>query len=210
MPLAVVVLIFGISYGVLSRAAGFASIQTILFSATTFGGSAQFATASVADAGGTAAAAILAALMLNLRYLPIGISVAPALHGPWYERLLRAQLVVDEVWAVSRVGDGYHRRLLLGAGVTLYASWVVGTLLGVIGGGLIGDPAALGLDAAFPALFLALLAGQVSDQRSRIAAVGGGAIALALVPLVPPGIPVVAAGAMCLLGLRPVRGSDAA
>lgn len=206
-PLAAAVLLFGVSYGVLSHTAGFGSLQTLVFSATTFAGSAQFATASVTDAGGTAAAAILAALMLNLRYLPIGISVAPALHGRWYERLARAQLVVDEVWAVSRVGDAYHRRLLLGAGVTLYAAWLGGTLLGVLGGGLIGDPSSLGLDAAFPALFLALLAGQVPDRRSRIAAVGGGAIALCLVPFVPPGVPVVAAGAMCLLGLRPPAGA---
>jgi predicted branched-subunit amino acid permease len=179
----------------------------VVFSATTFAGSAQFAATSVLSAGGTLAAAIAAAVLLNTRYIPIGLSVAPSLRGPAWQRGLRAQLVVDESWAVSHLGGGrYDPRLLLGAGLTLYCAWVAGTTVGSVAGSLLGDPETLGLDAAFPALFLALLAGQVHGRTGVVAAIGGAVVAAALVPFVPPGVPVVAASVVCLIGLRRVAG----
>ena len=197
-PFAVAVAAFGLTFGVLARDAGLGGVKAIVFSATTFAGSAQFAATSVLSAGGTLAAAIAAAVLLNTRYVPIGLSVAPALPGPAWKRGLRAQLVVDESWAVSHLGGGrYDARLLLGAGLTLYCAWVAGTTLGSVAGSLLGDP-----DAAFPALFLALLAGQVRGRIGAAAALGGAAVAAALVTFVPPGVPVVAASAVCLIGLR--------
>jgi 4-azaleucine resistance transporter AzlC len=202
-PLAVAVLGFGVSFGVLARAADFGALAPIVMSITTFGGSAQFAAVSVVDAGGGVASAVVAAALLNSRYVPLGISVAPVLRGALPRRLLEAQLVVDESWAIAHRGGGhFDRRLLIGAGVLLYAAWVGGTVLGVLGGDALGDPARLGLDAAFPALFLGLLVGQVHSRRALAAALLGAAIAVALVPLTPPGIPIVAASLACLLGLR--------
>ena len=202
-PLAVAVAAFGLTFGVLSRDAGVGTVAAVVFSATTFAGSAQFAAASVLSAGGTLAAAIAAAVLLNARYLPIGLSVAPALRGPAWQRGLRAQLVVDESWAVSHLGGGrYDPRLLLGAGLTLYGAWVGGTIVGTLAGSILGDPETLGLDAAFPALFLALLAGQVRGRRGVVVALLGAGIAVSLVPFVPVGLPIVAASVACLLGLR--------
>jgi 4-azaleucine resistance transporter AzlC len=202
LPLAVAVGGFGITYGVLARQAGFAAPAAVLFSLVTFAGSAQFAAVSVVSDGGTAAAAIVAALLLNARYLPIGLSVAAALPGRPLARAAQGQVVVDESWAISHLGGGrYDPRLLLGAGVTLYAAWVACSIAGVVAGSVLGDPETLGLDAAFPALFLALLAGQVRERRLVLAAVGGAAVALATVPFVPPGVPIVAASAVCLAGL---------
>jgi 4-azaleucine resistance transporter AzlC len=202
-PLAVAVAAFGLTFGVLSRDAGLGTAAAVVFSATTFAGSAQFAAASVLSAGGTLAAAIAAAVLLNARYLPIGLSVAPALRGPAWQRGLRAQLVVDESWAVSHLGGGrYDPRLLLGAGLTLYGAWVGGTIVGTLAGSILGDPETLGLDAAFPALFLALLAGQVRGRRGVVVALLGAGIAVSLVPFVPVGLPIVAASVACLLGLR--------
>ena len=202
-PFAVAVAAFGVTFGVLARDAGLGGVAAVVFSATTFAGSAQFAATSVLSAGWTLAAAIAAAVLLNTRYVPIGLSVAPSLRGPAWQRGLRAQLVVDESWAVSHMGGGrYDPRLLLGAGLTLYCSWVVGTTVGIAAGSLLGDPQKLGLDAAFPALFLALLAGQVRGRTALVAALAGAAVATALVPFVPPGVPVVAASVACLVGLR--------
>src|SRR5204863_7410651 len=134
-------------------------------------------------------------------YVPISISVAPLFRNPLPQRVVQSQLIVDESWAVSvRPGGGFDRRLLLGAGLLLYPCWVGGTAIGVVGGGLLGDPNRLGLDAAFPALFLALLAPQVRARRPLVAACLGGAIALALVPLTPPGLPIVVASLACLVG----------
>jgi 4-azaleucine resistance transporter AzlC len=203
-PLAVAVGTFGVTFGVLAHAAGLGRLAALVFSVTTFAGSAQFAAAGVLSAGGTVAAAILAAVLLNARYLPIGISVAPAIRGGVLERLLRAQLVVDESWAISNLGRGrFDPRLLFGAGLAIYLAWIAGTAIGVFAGGALGKPEDLGLDAAFPALFLALLVGRLRDNpRSPLAALLGGVIALALIPFVPAGIPIVAAGVVCLLGLR--------
>jgi len=173
----------------------------IVMSATTFAGSAQFAAVSILHTGGSVAAAIAAASLLNARYVPISISVARLFHGPLLGRAFRSQLIVDESWAVSvRPEGGFDLRLLLGAGLLLYPCWVAGTAVGVVGGGLLGDPRRLGLDAAFPALFLALLAPQVRGRRPLVAAALGGAIALALVPLAPPGVPIVVASIACLVG----------
>ena len=202
-PVALAVAAFGLTFGVLARDAGFGSVAMVVFSATTFAGSAQFAAASVLSAGGTVAAAIAAAVLLNTRYVPIGISVAPTLSGPVWKRALRAQLVVDESWAVGHRGGGrYDPALILGAGLVLWFTWVTSTAVGAVAGDLLGDPERLGLDAAFPALFLALLVGQIDGPRGVQAAILGAAIALCLVPFVPVGVPIVAAAAACLLGLR--------
>lgn len=203
VPLAVAVVGFGISFGVLARTAGFGPLSPIVMSATTFAGSAQFAAISVLAEGGTVAAAVAAALLLNARYGPIGVSVAPYLEGSLWSRLVRSQLVVDESWAVAADGEGrYDPRALVGAGLVLYACWVLGTTIGAVGGEGIGDPSAFGLDAAFPALFLALLVPQLRGRRSVQAAVLGGTIALALTPVAPAGVPIIAASAACLLGVR--------
>ena len=202
-PLAVAVLAFGVAFGLLARAAGFSVVVTLVFSATTFAGSAQFAAVSVLSSGGSLVAAVVAALLLNARYAPIGASVAPWLTGPWWRRLLIGQITVDESWVISNEGGGrFDPRKLVGAGILLYAAWLVGTAIGVAGGGFLGKPEDLGLDAAFPALFLALLVGQVHDRRALVAALLGGAIALVLVPLTPAGVPIIAASLGCLIGLR--------
>jgi 4-azaleucine resistance transporter AzlC len=202
-PLAVAVGGFGLTYGVLARQAGFSSLEVVLFSILTFAGSAQFAAVSIVRDGGTAIAAITAALLLNARYLPIGLSIAPYLPGRAAARAAQGQVAVDESWAVSHQGGGrYDPRLLVGAGLAIYAAWVVCSVAGVAAGSVLGDPETLGLDAAFPALFLALLAGQVRQRRLLLAALAGAAIALAMVPLVPPGVPIVAASVVCLAGLR--------
>ena len=200
-PIAVAAAMFGASFGVLATAAGMEALPALTMSATTFAGSAQFAVASVLGAGGGVAAAVAAATLLNARYAPISVSVAPAFEGGSLRRLAESQLIVDESWAISRRRDGrFDRRVLVGAGLVLYAAWVGGTAVGVLGGESLGDPAALGLDAAFPALFLALLVPQVRSRRALAAALTGGAIALALVPVAPEGIPIVAASAACLIG----------
>jgi 4-azaleucine resistance transporter AzlC len=203
LAVAATVWFFGASFGLVARAAGMGVVAPLVMSATTFAGSAQFAVTSILGAGGGAAAAIAAAVLLNARYAPISISVAPLFHGRLLRRLLESQLIVDESWALaSRGGGRFDRRILLGAGLLLYVSWVSGTAVGVLAGDALGDPKDLGLDGAFPALFLALLAPQLRAPRAALAAAAGGIIALALIPVTPAGTPIVTASAACLLGLR--------
>jgi 4-azaleucine resistance transporter AzlC len=203
IPLAIAVGLFGVSFGVLSASTGgMGALPAIVMSATTFAGSAQFAAASVLAGGGGPVTAILAALLLNARYLPIGVSVARFMLGGRVARFVQSQLVVDESWAIaSRGGGEFDPHRLVGAGVVLWCAWVAGTVIGVLGGEALGDPAALGLDAAFPALFLALLVPQLGGWRARAAAALGAAIAIALVPITPAGVPIIAAAGAALIGL---------
>ena len=202
-PIGVAALVFGVSFGVLARAAGMGRVAPVVMSATTFAGSAQFAVASILGAGGGLATAIVAAVLLNLRYGPIGLSAATTFSGPWWRRALSAQLIVDESWAIAQQDDGrLDRHLLVGAGLLLLVCWTLGTAIGAFAGDLVADPEALGLDAAFPALFLALLWSQVRERSRLLAALGGAAIALALMPFTGPGVPIVAASLACLVGAK--------
>jgi 4-azaleucine resistance transporter AzlC len=203
LPFALAVGLFGVVFGALVQSAGpMEPIPAIVMSATTFAGSAQFAAVSILSAGGGSLTAIVAAVLLNLRYAPIGVTVAPYLSGTWWRRLLTAQLIVDESWAIASDRDGrFQVPVLIGAGLVLWAAWVIGTLAGVLTGDSLGDPTRLGLDAAFPALFLALLMPQLRTRRALAAALLGGGVALALVPFTPAGVPIVAASAAALIGL---------
>jgi 4-azaleucine resistance transporter AzlC len=201
LPLALAPLLFGTSFGLLAVDAGLGRLRAIVMSATTFAGSAQFAAASILETGGGAAAAIVAAVLLNARYVPQSLAVASIFPGSRKRRFVAAQLIVDESWALSGRTGRFDYGVLAGAGLLLYVLWVGGTALGTVVGDLL-DPEAIGLDAAFPALFLALLAPYVRSRRALATALVAAAITLALLPVSPPGVPIVAASLACLIGLR--------
>jgi 4-azaleucine resistance transporter AzlC len=201
LPLAVAPLLFGAAFGVLALDAGMGAAGAVAMSATTFAGSAQFAAATILDDGGGAAAAIVAALLLNARYVPLSLAFASIFPGSRRRRLAESQLIVDESWALAGRGGRFEYGVLVGAGILLYVLWVGGTALGTVVGDLL-DPEAIGLDAAFPALFLALLAPYLRTRRALLTAAVAAAITLALLPVAPPGVPIVAAAFAALLGLR--------
>jgi 4-azaleucine resistance transporter AzlC len=202
-PLLPAAFALGASFGVLARASHVGAAAAVVMSATTFAGSAQVAAVSVLGAGGGVAAAVVAALLLNVRYAPIGITVAASFRGRIWQRLAEAQLVVDESWALAGGGTPrFDRRVMLGIGAGLWVAWVGGTAIGALLGGLVSDPSAFGLDGAFAALFFALLVAQLSNRRAVTAALVGAAIAAALTPLTPPGVPIIAATAAVLVGWK--------
>src|SRR5687767_345536 len=147
LPLAAAPLLFGASFGLLAVDAGFGSIGAIVMSATTFAGSAQFAAASTIEFGGGATAAIVAAVLLNARYVPMSIAVAPTFPGSRRRRFVESQLIVDESWALAGRSGRFLHPVLLGAGLLLFVTWVGGTAIGTVAGDLL-DPEAIGLDAA--------------------------------------------------------------
>jgi branched chain amino acid efflux pump len=132
----------------------------------------------------------------------MGVAFAPSLPGRWPWRAAQGQTVVDASWALAARGDGtFDRWLLFGASSVQYLTWSTGTILGALGGGALGDTDKLGLDAIYPAFFVALLVSEARTGRARGAAAIGAVVALALVPVAPAGIPVLAASAGALLGL---------
>jgi 4-azaleucine resistance transporter AzlC len=195
--------VFGVSFGVLAVASGLSVAKTCALSLLVFTGASQFAAVGVIGTGGSALAAIGSALLLAARNGAYGLVLAPDIRGPWWRRLLAAQLVLDETTAMATAQPTRHDRVraFWATGIAVFVCWNIGTLLGALGGGVIGDPAALGLDAAFPAGFVVLMAPHVRRLEGKVAAVLGAGIALVLVPLTPPGVPIIAAGAACLVGL---------
>ncbi len=203
LPFALATLVLGISFGVLARSLGWGTLAPIVFSIIAFSGSAQFAVAAVLGAGGGAVAAVVAAVLLNARFGPMGVAVAPYLKGGPLRRALEGQAVIDSSWALaSRGGGRFDREFMIGATIPQGVAWIAGTAIGVLGGNLIGDPERLGLDAIFPAFFLILLVEEIRDGRAVAVALIAAALALTLVPFAPPGVPVIAACAAALLGLR--------
>ena len=203
LPFALATLVLGISFGVLARSLGWGTLAPIVFSVIAFSGSAQFAVASVLGSGGGALPAFIAAVLLNARFGPMGIAVAPYLKGGPLRRALEGQAVIDASWALaSRGGGRFDREFMIGSWVPQYAAWIIGSAIGALGGGFIGNPERLGLDVIFPAFFLILLAEELRGRRSVAVALIAAALALALVPFTPPGVPVIAACAGALLGLR--------
>ena len=193
-----------VSFGVLARTLGWGLIAPIVFSAVVFSGSAQFAVADVLGAGGSAVAAITAAVLVNARFAVMGVSVASALQGRRLRRAFEAQSTVDASWAIANRGGGrFDREILIGATLPQYGAWFGGTIVGVLVGDSISDPEALGLDVLFPAFFLGLLIDELRNGREQIgAALIAIAVSAAFVPLTPPGIPIMAACLGALLALR--------
>ncbi|MEJ7797969.1 MAG: AzlC family ABC transporter permease [Solirubrobacteraceae bacterium] len=201
VPFSIVGFVLSLSFGVLAREVGFSATGAIVMSAIVHAGSAQFAAVSIIAGGGGVGAAVAAAALMNSRFLPMGVAIAPSLPGSWLKRAAQGQTVVDPSWAMSKLGDGrFDRHFLFGATSIQYAAWICGTAAGALGGSVIGEIDALGLDAVYPAFFLALLLGELRDRRARLVALAGGLIALALVPFAPAGIPVLAASAAALAG----------
>jgi 4-azaleucine resistance transporter AzlC len=207
VPFAAAGFLLSFSFGVLARGAGFSILAAIAMSAIVFAGSAQFAAVSILAAGGSLGAAVAAAALMNSRFLPMGIALAPSLPGRAIERAAQGQTIVDASWAMAARGDGsFDRWFLFGSTTPQYVMWVLGTVAGALGGDLLGDTHKLGLDAIYPTFFLALLFGELRNGRARGVAALGAAIALVLVPFAPPGVPVLAASLAAFAGLRGRRG----
>jgi branched chain amino acid efflux pump len=202
LPYALAAGLVGLSFGVLAEPV-LGGAETILFSAIVFAGGSQFAALAVLADGGSAGTAILAGILLNARFIPMGIAFGPSTTGGWLARALQGQAVVDASWALANLGGGrFDRDFMIGATAMAYVAWVLGTALGVFGGDLLGDPQEFGLDAIFPAFFLALLVEEAKDRTTILVALVGSAIALALTPFAPPGVPILAASAAVLIGVR--------
>jgi len=205
LPVALAGSVLAMSFGVLAGDVGMPGWTAILMSAIVFAGSAQIAALGIIGAGGTLGAALGAAALMNSRFLPMGVAFAPSLPGGPLKRAAQGQTVVDVSLVIAEDGEGgFDRNLLFGSTAAQYVGWVTGTIAGVLAGPVLGDPKALGLDAIFPAFFLALLIGELRTARARGVAVAGGLIALALIPVAPPGVPVLAASSAAFFGmLRP-------
>jgi predicted branched-subunit amino acid permease len=201
---------YGVSVGALGVAAGLTVAQTCALSVLMFTGGSQFALVGVIGGGGSQLSGALSAVLLGARNGVYGVRLAPLLRVRGARRLLAAHLVIDESTAVA-LGSEVHgvRAGRLGfwaTGLSVFVLWNAATLLGALAGSSVGDPRAYGLDAAVPAAFLAMLAPRLRDRQTWTIALAAALVAVAVVPLVPAGVPVLVAALVPAVAVVARRG----
>ena len=195
---------YAVSFGVLGVQAGLTIAQTCAMSLLVFTGASQFAAVGVLSSGGSPFAALGGALLLAARNAVYGLAMSRVLPEGRWRRLAAAHFVIDESTAMALAQAEPRRRVeaFWATGLGIFVCWNAGTLAGALVGDRLGDPAALGLDAAFPAGFVALAVPHLARSRGRTAGALGAALALALSPLLPAGAPILVAALAVLVGLR--------
>lgn len=206
----------GISFGAVAVSAGNPIWVPVLMSLIVFAGGAQFLAIGVVAAGGGVAAAVIGALLLNLRMLPFGMTIGHVIAGSGARgttsrlsrKLVGSHLLVDEsvAFAMANKDDPVRSRQAFWlAGGALFVSWNIGVVVGAVAGSLVGDTAAFGIDAAFPAALLALILPAVRADQARTSALAGAVIALLATPWLPAGIPVLLSLVGVIVAFRRTR-----
>lgn len=201
---------YALSFGAIATASGLSTLQAVALSTLMFTGASQFAFVGVLGAGGGALAAAATATLLGSRNAFYGLRLASLLRVRGTRRLLTAQLVIDEstAMAIARPDERTARAAFWATGCAIFVFWNLGTLIGALGAEALNDPRVLGLDAAAPAAFLALLAPQLRDRQTRVLAVAAVVLALLITPVLPAGLPIlVVAAVTVLVGLRRPNGT---
>jgi predicted branched-subunit amino acid permease len=202
-PLVLPTFALGVTFGLLASPV-LGVVPALVMSAVVFSGTAQFGAVSVLTGSGGMPLAIGTGLLANARFLPMGFALAPSIAGPPLRRALTGAVVVDASFALAHRGEGrFDPVTVVWAAPLQYAGWVGGTAAGVAGASVLNDPGQLGLDVLFPVFYLGLLLPELrGSSRGLLVAALAAAVALVLVPVAPVGVPVLAAAATALLGLK--------
>lgn len=195
LAMAGAIAVVGVSFGAIAVASGLDWWMPSALSLLVFAGGSQFMVVGVVAAGGGVVAAVLGALLLNARHLPFGLAVGDIMGSGRLARAVGSHLMIDEsvAFAMAQKDPVRARAVFWFLGVTAFAVWNAGTIVGTAAGQVIGDTDAFGLDAAFPAALLALLLPSLKNRRVRNASLLGAVIALATTPFLPAGVPVLLA-----------------
>jgi predicted branched-subunit amino acid permease len=182
---------YAISFGAISTTAGLSVLQTCALSVLMFTGASQFALVGIVGAGGSVWAGAATAALLGSRNALYGLRLSSILDRSGLKRVLGAHFVIDETtaMAIARESPAESRFAFWATGVALFAFWNLGTLIGALATHLVPDPKVLGLDAAPPAAFLALLAPRLRAREPMAIALAAAVVALVCLPFVPAGIP---------------------
>ncbi|MFI5612982.1 AzlC family ABC transporter permease [Amycolatopsis sp. NPDC051903] len=193
----------GVSYGAIAVSSGFPLWAPMLLSLLVFAGASQFMLVGIIAGGGNPLAAVVAGLLVNARHLPFGFAVGDVFGSRWAARIAGSHVMIDEsvAFALAQRDTDRRRAAYWGCGIGLFVCWNAGVVLGAFAGTAISDTAAFGLDAAFPAVLLALVLPALRDRASRLPVLVGVVIALVATPFLPAGLPVLLALAGVLIGV---------
>ena len=200
---------YALSFGAICVASGLSFWQAQALSVLMFTGASQFALVGVLGAGGGVIAAVVTAWLLGARNGLYGLHVAPFLKVTGFRRLVAAQLTIDESTAMAVANEDSPEAARYGfwaTGLSVFILWNIGTAIGALGASLLSNPAMLGLDAAIPAGFIALLWPRLRDRTSWAVAIAGAVLATALIPFTRPGTPVLASALVAVAAGVGIRG----
>lgn len=211
LTLSLAIGVFGVSFGVGAVSAGASVAQACAMSLLVFTGASQLSAVSVIGAGGSTASALGGALVLAARNGVYALTMGRRVRGSFGTRLVAAQLTIDESTAMSMAQqDPRAQRIAFWiTGVCVYVFWNLATLIGALIGSAV-DPVTFGLDAAFPAAYVAMVWPQLRTPRGRRAGLIGSVVCLALVPVLPVGVPILCAALAVLVGVPPEPGDRTA
>lgn len=204
LGLAVPTFLLAVTFGATARELGWGTLAPVVASVVVFSGSAQFALLTALGGGGGLPTAVASAALINARFAPMGVAVAPSLKGNRLRRAAEGQAVVDGSFVAAHLGGGvFDRERMIGATAVQFVAWVAGTVVGV----LLAPPEeltrALGLDVVFPGFFFLLLLDEIRHSRRATAAAGlGAAIAGGLAFVAPAGLALLGSSVAALIGLR--------
>ncbi len=200
LGIAISVIGFGFVFGLAARNAGYSPIEASAMSVFAFAGAAQFAAVGYVAAGLPWAPIVVLTFALNARHVLYSAALAPRLRGlPPAQRAAMAHVLTDEAFALAaahfhRLGRVDVPGYWIGAVAGVFIPWNLATMAGVLLGGVIPDPTALGLDVVFPAAMAGLAAGLVTGRRELAAAGAGAAIGVALSLAIGPSLGIIAGG----------------
>jgi 4-azaleucine resistance transporter AzlC len=191
--------IVGVSFGAITVSSGLPVWLPMMLSVAVFAGAAQFMFVGLVASGGNPMAAAVTGLLVNVRHVPFGFAVGDLLGKGWARRVAGSHLMVDETvaFALGQRDPERRRAVYWACGISLFVCWNLGVMIGAFGGTVVNDTDAFGMDAAFPAVLLALVLPSLRDAATRRASLVGVVIALATAPFLPAGLPVL----LALLGL---------
>jgi branched chain amino acid efflux pump len=200
----------GIAYGVAAQAAGLSAGVTQIMSLIVFSAAAQVSAVSLIDGGAPAPVLVVTAMALNAQLLLLGLAVGRQIRLTWRQRLVTAWFLTDGAYGITAASGRLTWPALMGAGVSMYVGWNVGTALGIVAGQAAPDLQRLGIDFVVPLAFLAVLVPLLRTRATAETALVAGGGALVLGRLVPVGVAVLAAGALgCAAGTWQARHSHA-
>ncbi len=193
--------VYGAAFGAASVAAHFSVFQTCALSLLTFSGASQFAAVGVIGSGGGALSAIATGALLGTRNGLYAVRMAPLLKVRGVKRIIAAQITIDESTGVALAQDNEKdiRTGFWWTGIGVFIFWNIFTLLGALSAGLLKDPAAFGLDALVPAAFVGLVWPRLNGKKSYFLAALAFIFALALAPIVPAGVPIIATSILAVI-----------
>ncbi|MBB3425301.1 4-azaleucine resistance transporter AzlC [Rhizobium sp. BK312] len=198
-PLIVAVLPIGLVFGAVSATKGLSPLETTLMSALVFAGGSQFVAMDIWTHPASWIGAGFAALLVNVRHLLMSASIGTKMQSfSGTKRYIAMLFLADEIWAMAEFRAGTLRLTpawYAGIVTPFYLAWVGSSLAGALLGAFLGDPAVIGLDFAFPAVFIVLVMGFWKGPETGAVLAASGIAAVAVHQFVP-GVWHIAAGAL--------------